>query len=265
MKELVSVIMPTYNAGHYMADSIEGVLGQTYRNLELIITDDGSDDGETLRILDAYEQRDARVKVIRLSENHGAGYARNKAIDAARGRYIAFCDSDDIWWPNKLELQIGFMKAKGCALCYSSYIIIDEDGKEIGYSPAPRRLTFSMMKRDNKIGCSTAVYDTVALGGKVLMPDIRKRQDWALFLTILRQCGVAYGLRRPLVRYRRRRGSVSSRKWGLVRYNARVYELVLGYPRWRALLCLVCCFLPAYVVKVARRRAVSRRWGRRRR
>lgn len=100
---LVSVIMPTYNAGKYLADSISSILDQTYLDLELLITDDGSTDLVTLDILHKIEERDSRVDVIYLDHNHGAGYARNKSIERARGRYIAFCDSDDRWTPDKLE------------------------------------------------------------------------------------------------------------------------------------------------------------------
>lgn len=112
------------------------------------------------------------------------------------------------------------------ALCFGSYIIIDEDGRETGYNLALRRVTFGMMKRDNKIGC-----------------------------------GVAYGIQRPVAYYRRRAGSVSSHKLRLLSYNARVYRVVLGYGWLRAYAYLLFCFLPTYAVKVLRRRAASRRWN----
>lgn len=257
MEELVSVVMPTYNASRYLADSIEGVLSQTYSNLELIITDDCSSDHQTLTLLDHYAQQDKRVHVIKLSENHGAGYARNTSIRAARGRYIAFCDSDDVWKPYKLRMQISYMKAKNCALCFGSYIIIDENNKEVGYNIALPRVTFGMMKRDNKIGCSTAVYDVKRLGRKVYMPDIRKRQDWALFLTIIRKCRVAYGIRRPLILYRRHSHSVSSNKLSLVKYNVNVYELILGYNKLQAYFYFLFFFLPTYFIKVYKRKRAS--------
>ena len=132
MKELVSVIMPTYNASRYVADIIESVLNQTYEHLELLIADDNSTDEETLRLLAYYEEKDERVKVFRLKENSGPGVARNTGISAAKGRYIAFCDSDDRWMPDKLERQLAYMLQEGCALCCSSYIICNSDGKECG-------------------------------------------------------------------------------------------------------------------------------------
>ena len=107
MKELVSVIMPTYNASRYVADSIESVLNQTYEHLELLIADDNSTDEETLRLLAYYEEKDERVKVFRLKENSGPGVARNTGISAAKGRYIAFYHSDKRWMPEKLERPLG--------------------------------------------------------------------------------------------------------------------------------------------------------------
>ncbi len=120
-KELVSVIMPTYNASKYLADSIESILAQTYTNLELIITDDCSTDNTRI-ILEEYSRKDPRVKVEYLKKNCGPGIARNKSIERAQGRYIAFCDCDDRWFPEKLEKQIAHMTRKDCALCSSSYL-----------------------------------------------------------------------------------------------------------------------------------------------
>lgn len=251
---LVSVIMPTFNAGKFLADSIECILGQTYGNLELLITDDGSSDALTLQILRDYEQKDERVKVEYLQGNHGPAYARNLSIGRAQGRYVAFCDSDDRWMPEKLERQIRFMAEKDCALCYSSYIVCDAEDKEIGITIAPRRLSFRMLKRDNKVGCLTAIYDAGKLGKKYYMPQIRKRQDWGLFLTILRDCHMAYGITEPLAWYRQRSHSVSSNKLSLITYNIKVYEMVLDFPRWKAVLYFFCLFLPTYYMKVMKRK-----------
>ena len=253
-RALVSVIMPTFNAGKFLVDSIESILGQTYEEVELLITDDGSSDVLTLQILKEYSQKDSRVKVEYLQGNCGPAYARNQSIGRAQGRYIAFCDSDDRWFPEKLERQIWFMNEKDCALCYSSYIICDDKDKELGITIAPKSISFDMLKCDNKVGCLTAIYDTEKLGKKYYMPQIRKRQDWGLFLTILKDCGMAYGITEPLAWYRHRSHSVSSNKMSLITYNIKVYEIVLGYPRWKAVLYFFCLFLPTYYMKVMKRK-----------
>ena len=158
-EDLVSVIMPTYNAGKFLADSIQCILRQTYDNLELIITDDASTDEDTIKILKEFAQADKRVKIELLSENHGPGYARNACIKRAEGRYIAFCDCDDRWIPEKLEIQINYMSEKKCALCCATYLICNSNYETTGINIPPRRITYKMIKRDNKIGCLTAIYD----------------------------------------------------------------------------------------------------------
>ncbi len=258
-KELVSVIMPTYNASKYLADSIESVLKQTYTNLELLITDDGSTDS-TIDILKDYTQRDKRVKVKYLKTNSGPAIARNHSIQRAKGRYIAFCDCDDRWMPEKLERQIALMTRKDCALCSSSYLICDNDNQVIGINISPKHLTLGMMKRDNKIGCLTAIYDIKRLGHKFYMPAIRKRQDWALFLNILKECQICFCITEPLAYYRNRHHSVSSNKLSLIKYNVNVYETVFGYTILKAYLYFLFRFMPTYIFKVLKRNSDSKKY-----
>lgn len=256
-QELVSVIMPTYNASEFLADSIDSVLNQTYRNIELLIADDNSSDLKTIDILKHYEKKDPRVKVFYQKKNLGPGVARNVCIENAQGRYIAFCDSDDRWTCDKLEKQINLMVQRECLLCCSSYILCDESNAEKGIYISPEKITFDNMLHDNKIGCLTAVYDAKGLGRKFFMPLIRKRQDWALFLTIIRQCGLAYGIKEPLAYYRIRKGSVSSGKLSLVKYNARVYRDILGFSTPKSYIYLFTRFFPAYTAKVMKKKVDS--------
>jgi len=258
-KDLVSVIMPTFNASKFLADSIESILVQTYTNLELLITDDCSTDG-TRDILMYYAEKDPRVKVEFLKENCGPGITRNKSIERAQGRYIAFCDCDDRWFPEKLEKQIRHMTKNDCVLCSSSYLVCDENGKVTGISISPESLTLRDMKRDNKIGCLTAIYDIQRLGHKFFMPAIRKRQDWALFLNIIKECQVCYCLTEPLAYYRQRKNSVSSKKLSLIKYNVNVYETVFGYSWLKANLYFFFCFLPTYYLKVLMRNSDSKKY-----
>lgn len=254
---LVSVIMPTYNTVDFLADSIESILNQTYTNLELLITDDCSSDKNTIDLLNKYAQKDDRVKLAFLKDNLGPGVARNNAIERAQGQYIAFCDSDDRWMPNKLELQIAAMKNGGYTLCCSSYIICDENNNNIGINISPQHITFSMMKRDNKVGCLTAIYDIRALGRKYYMPKIRKRQDWALFLEIISNCHNAYGIKEPLAYYRKRVNSVSSNKIALIKYNIAVYRQCLHFGKFKSLAYFAFCFLPSYTAKVIKQKIDS--------
>lgn len=257
--DLVSVIMPTYNTGSILTESIDSILNQTYKNLELIITDDKSDDETTLSILRSYMLKDERVKVFFLDENKGTGYARNNSIKNAQGQYIAFCDSDDKWFPDKLERQVSFLKQKGGCLTYSSYILCDQHNNEKGIVISPKKVTFGMMKRDNKIGCLTLLYDTQQYG-KFYFPLLRKRQDWALLLTILKKCTVAYGIQKPLASYRIRQDSLSRNKISLIKYNLNVYNKILGYSHAKSCLYFFLVFLPCYFVKVTKVKATSNRY-----
>lgn len=259
-QELVSVIMPSYNSARYLSDSIESVLAQTYQNLELLITDDGSTDENTHRILKEFSQQDPRVKVKYLKENCGPGVARNRSIERAKGRYIAFCDCDDRWMPEKLEKQIAHMTRKDCALCSSSYLICDENSEVTGISISPKHLTLGMLKRDNKIGCLTAIYDIKRLGHKFYMPAIRKRQDWALFLNILKECQICFCVTEPLAYYRQRDNSISSNKFSLIKYNVNVYETVFGYTHWKSWLYFLFRFMPSYLMKVMKCKSDSRKY-----
>ncbi len=245
----VSIIMSTYNSARFVRESIESIQRQTYRDWELVITDDCSRD-DTLAILHELAAGDERIKVIELPSNSGAGVARNTSINAAQGRYIAFCDSDDLWLPTKLEKQLRFMESNDVQLCFSPYYTCDEQGQYLAYVSAPRRVSLNTMRRDNKIGFLTCIYDAEKLGTQHI-PALRKRKDWAMWLQLLKRCHRAYSVPEPLAQYRIHLGSLSSSKVGLVKYNARVYNEVFGWGRVRSYTYLFLVFLPCYLYKKA--------------
>lgn len=247
---LVSIITPAYNAAPFIADTIEGIRNQTYQNWELLVTDDCSTDS-TVEIVTDYAAKDPRIKLQQLEVNSGAGACRNKSIEAAQGRYIAFCDSDDIWMPHKLGTQLAFIDQKNCALVYSSYMLMDEAKKVLGIEVCMNSITFAAIKRDDGIGCLTALYDTAKVG-KMYMPLLRKRQDWGLWIEILSKCKVAYGVKEPLAYYRVRNGSISSKKLSLIKYNIAVYRTILNYSAVKAFLFFFFIFLPSYFAKKIR-------------
>lgn len=244
---LVSVIMPTWNSKRFVGESIESILSQKYKNLELIITDDASTDG-TPELLKEYAAKDNRIKLILNTQNRGAGYSRNCSIEATQGQYIAFCDSDDRWMPEKIEQQVRFMQKKKVALCFSPYYTCDSHNHYLGYVTAPRRISLFGLMCDNKIGFLTAMYD-VSLVGKNFMPEQRKRQDHALLLLILKKCHYAYSIQEPLAHYRIHAGNMSGSKIGLLKYNAKTYNAVFNWPIPLCYTFLFCIFLPSYFWK----------------
>jgi len=208
---LITIITPNYNSEKFIANTIESVQMQTYENWEMLIVDDCSND-KSVNIAKKYAEKDKRVRVIKLDNNSGAAIARNRAIDIAQGRFIAFLDSDDLWKPKKLEKQMNFMLKNDYALTYTHYDLIDEEGMQYGKTfEAPDKVNYHNMLKTCSIGCLTAMYDTEKLG-KVYMPLIKKGQDYATWLKILKMIPYAYGLDESLAIYRRRRKSISSNK-----------------------------------------------------
>jgi len=204
----VSVIMPAFNSAQTLRESAQSVLDQTWNSVELIVVDDASTD-DTPALAEDLASRDARVRLIPRAEQGGPAVARNTGIAAAQGRYLAFCDADDLWLPEKLERQLELAAATGAALIYSSYHRVDAGfaGSAASFRPdgrviqAPPRLTHAELLRRNAIGCLTAVVDRDQTG-PVEMPNIPGAEDWALWLQILRNGRAAVGVREPLALYR---------------------------------------------------------------
>ena len=184
-KDLVSIITPTYNSSKFIRDAIESVLMQSYQNWEMLIVDDASSD-DTCEIINGFVLSDERIKLMRRSENGGAAVSRNAAISVANGRYIAFLDSDDVWREEKLERQLELFQKTNASLVYSGYEKIDESGNKQGrVVTVPESIDYAGLLNATVIATVTAIYDTNRVG-RVLMPNIRKRQYYALWLKILR-------------------------------------------------------------------------------
>jgi glycosyltransferase involved in cell wall biosynthesis len=230
---LVSVIMPTYNVRAYIGDAVTSVLHQTETDWELLLVDDGSTDG-TREWLQSYAKEDPRLRLFLLDSNGGPAKARNVAIANARGRYFAFLDSDDIWYAEKLTRQLALLESTQTPLAYSAYEKIDENGRRTGrVVQVPEQIDYKGLLNRTVIATLTAVYDSERLG-RVFMPDIPKRQDYGLWLRILRGGGIARGLPEPLAALRKRPGSVSSDKISAASYVWRVYREVEGLGRVRS-------------------------------
>jgi glycosyltransferase involved in cell wall biosynthesis len=255
-QELVSIITPSYNCSDYIAATIEAIQRQTYSNWELLITDDCSTDN-SVSVIEKYASSDSRIRLLRLDKNSGAGAARNNSIALASGRYIAFCDSDDVWLPTKLERQIEFLRKTGATVGYSSYLTCDEAGEVTGMVVAYREISYKEMLNDDSLGFLTCIYDVKTLG-KIYMPTIRKRQDWGLKILLLQRAGKAKGIIEPLAIYRIRKNSLSNKKISLVKYNVSIYKEVLHYNPVRAWSKFIIKFMPHYIAKKIRLRIINR-------
>lgn len=224
MNQLVSIIMPCYNAAPYIARSIESVLAQTYEDWELLITDDGSTD-KSVEIIQAYCDKDERIKLI-ISDHKGTANARNLSIEKAKGRFLAFLDSDDLWYPEKLQKQISYMLDNHLAFTYTWYEIIDENGnptrkivKDAGI------MSYEKYLRNTIIGCGTVVIDRDMVGD-FIAPIIRTSQDMAVWLEIMRRGFLAYPLQEVLLQYRLTADSATSNKIEAASDVWRVYRRI---------------------------------------
>jgi glycosyltransferase involved in cell wall biosynthesis len=219
-----TIITPIYNAEDFLEETLQSILNQTYSNWESILINDNSSDG-SLKIAEKFAQLDPRFRIINKTESGGAAKARNTGIEAAAGRFIAFLDSDDIWLPEKLDVQIAFMKKESVDFSYSSYYFISEAGDVTGDVIVPEQVTYTKLLKGNVVACLTAVYDTKNLG-KIFMPDILKRQDFGLWLEITKRGIIGYGIKKPLARYRIRTGSISHAKFNTMLYTWELYRNV---------------------------------------
>lgn len=220
---LVSIIMPTYNCGKFIGETIESIQKQTYQNWEIVIVDDCSTD-DTKDIVSRYIQSDNRIKYFCLDKNSGAAVARTKSMELANGEYIAFCDSDDLWMPNKLEKQLAFMESNGYAFTCTAYEQIDELGNPLNrIIKTIQKTDYNRLLLDCPVGNSTVMYSVKKMG-KFKVPNIRKRNDDALWLTMLKKEKYIWGMSDILMKYRLRSNSISSNKIQVIKYHWILYR-----------------------------------------
>ena len=226
MSEMISIITPMYNSEEFILDMIKSVQAQTYQNWEMIVVDDCSQDGGP-NIVKEISKTDERIKLISQKQHSGPSYVRNVAIELAKGRYLAFLDSDDLWHEQKLNKQLNFMKKNHYAFTYTGFEKINEAGKVIGtVFPYKEEVCYYDLLKSNHIGCLTVMIDLKILGHKMYMPDIRKRQDHGFWLDVLKVIDKAYCLHEILCQYRIRKGSISINKIDNIWYQWKLYRKI---------------------------------------
>lgn len=242
MEDLVSIITPTYNCGKYIGETIESVLNQSYKNWEMIIVDDCSTDN-TKEVVEKYVKKDNRIKYFFLEENSGAAVARTKAMKIASGKYMAFLDSDDIWFPDKLEKQLSFMKENNYNFTCTAYEQVDENGNPLNKIIRTKKKTdYNGVLLSCPVGNSTVMYNVEKLG-KFVVPNIRKRNDDALWLQILKKEKFIYGMPDVLMKYRVRSNSISRSKVKLIKYHWKLYREIEHLSILRSSFHIICWVL----------------------
>ncbi|PKJ56058.1 glycosyltransferase family 2 protein [Bacillus sp. SN10] len=230
----VSVITPSYNCIRFIGETILSVQNQSYENWEMIIVDDASTDESVTKIKEIIEG-DSRIRLVSLKENIGAAKARNIAIQEARGRYIAFLDSDDIWLPHKLKTQLLFMEEMNASFSYASYSLIDENGNELNREvDVPKSVDYHCLAGNTIIGCLTVMIDREKIP-HIEMPSVQP-EDTALWLNLLHEGHEAKGIQQVLAKYRIVANSVSRNKikaafryWKLLREQKQLNAVQIFY------------------------------------
>ena len=221
----VSIITPSFNSSNFIEQCITSVISQTFKDWELLVVDDCSNDN-SIEIIEKFTEIDNRIKLISLEKNVGAAEARNIAIRKAKGRFIAFLDSDDVWKNDKLEKQLDFMQSKGFAFTFTAYQPMTEDGKMMrSIIAAPEYMTYKSYLRNTIIGCLTVMIDREKTGD-FEMPNIRSSHDMALWLNLMKRGFNAYGLNESLAYYRIVSSSNTAKKWKAAKEVWEVYRNV---------------------------------------
>lgn len=252
----MSIIMPSYNCGRFVEETVCSVQAQTYQNWEIIFVDDCSTD-DTMSIISNLRDEDDRISIYHNVQNSGAAISRNNALRQARGRWIAFLDSDDLWEPQKLEKQIRFMEENNYKFSYTCYSEMDSDGKETGMVVSgPSHVTKTGMFAYCWPGCLTVMYDANEVG-LLQIEDIKKNNDYAMWLKVCKKAD-CYLLPEVLAKYRRgRSGSVSSHGiTTMIKWHYRLFrqaeKMGVVSSLWHTGVNLVCGFYKKqkYVKKV---------------
>lgn len=216
---MVSIIMPCYNSQKYISASIKSVLAQSMSEWELLIINDASTDN-TKRIIEKYSKKDQRIRVFHLKENSSAAVARNVGIEHAKYKYIAFLDSDDLWFKEKLSRQIDIMEKKAMPFSFSSYFIINHEGEIIELRKAPEVVTYNgLLNSGNQIGCLTVIYNKDIFTNYRFNENIRIHEDYKMWLDMFENLGIAYAIDEPLAMYRVHPGSKNLNKFRSLKWN----------------------------------------------
>jgi glycosyltransferase involved in cell wall biosynthesis len=222
---LVSIVTPVYNAARWLPETMASVRSQTLADWEHLLVDDGSTD-ESVAIVTAAAAADPRVRLLETPCNGGPSAARNMALDAARGRFIAFLDADDLWLPEKLAHSVRWMTARGYEFIYHDYRHISHDGRKVGrLVQGPDELNLRTLHTHRGTGCLTVVIDRERIPG-FRFPTITpyRAEDFCLWSNLIRQGHIGHRLPRDLARYRLLPRSRSANKLGGALNAWRIYR-----------------------------------------
>ena len=229
--------MPYYKKEFYVDQSINSILNQTYKNFEIILI---NDDVENKNFIDKYGKLDRRIKLVYNDKNLGAGLSRNKGITISKGEYIAFCDCDDLWRENKLELQLNFMKKFNLSFSFTSYDIIDANNNFIKNRKAPEFIDFKRLRNSCDIGLSTVmIKKNIFDNAEYQFANLKTKEDYVLWMKLAKDKITIKSLNKNLTSWRKSKNSLSSSPIQKLIDGYRVYRIYLKYSRLKSLYCLI--------------------------
>jgi len=236
---LVSIILPYFNKKEYIRETIYSLLNQTYQDFEIIIVDDELSEDSKI-ILNEIKKIDSRIFILKNSKNLGAGYSRNKAIKFSKGKFLAFCDCDDLWNQNKLSNQLRFMKKFNIDACHTSYSIVNDLGKIIGERRAVSQLNYNNLLNSCDIGLSTVIIEKKLLDNfEIFFPNLKTKEDYILWLKLAQKGTIFFGLDEKLTKWRKLKNSLSASSVQKIFDGYKVYNTYLNYSVIRSLFKLI--------------------------
>lgn len=244
---LVSVITPVYNAGEVVGQTLESVFSQTYKNIEIILVDDCSSDNSE-EVIKNYCGEHSEIVYFRQPTNYGAGVARNKALELARGQYVAFLDADDIWYPSKIEKQLSLLNKKNGSFSFTAIEMIDKDGNVVKKKRRVKEeINYKFLLKNTMIATSTVLIDRTKLGD-FRMPLRRGGQDYATWLMLLRDGTIAYGINEALEQYRvGNKNSLAGKKSRSIRQVWEIQTQQEHINKFSALININCFVFNAFI------------------
>ncbi len=236
---MISVVMPYYKKSEFIFESINSILNQSFKRFEIIIIDDELSE-DSLKVLTKIEKLDSRIKIFRNKKNLGAGQSRNNAINLCTGEYVAFCDCDDLWKPNKLERQIKFMREFDLNFCFTSYEIINNQNLRVGFREAKKNLSFKQLRNSCDIGLSTVIIKKDVFNDyQFRFGKTKTKEDFILWLLLAKNGIEIFGIKECLVSWRKNSKSLSSSNIQKIIDGYRVYRNYLRYSRIKSLYFLI--------------------------
>ena len=239
----VTIIIPYKNNLDYLFIALKSIFNQTYKNFKILIVYDDEDKSDLSKIKKFLKSKATKrkilFKIIVNKTSLGAGYARNVGIKKSKSKYLAFLDSDDIWAKNKLKTQVNYMEKNNILFSHTSYHIINSNNKIISSRPARKKIKFQDLIKSCDIGLSTVILKSnLLLKNKFFFPKLKTKEDYILWLQIIKKIKTIRGLNIKLTYYRKTKDSLSSNKLISLVNGYKVYRNYMNYGAIKSIFCL---------------------------